>query len=122
MDLYDIAVARKLSGGGGGGGSSDFPTAYVTYVADGQSAFFNGSYYNEDTSEEYTVALFKDGDRYVKERYIGDAGTYEVLLIDTPAPCICVYSEPVITGNATVEQMGGDWVVAITGDCTITIS
>lgn len=31
MDLYDVAVARKLSsGGGGGGGSSDFSTATVT--------------------------------------------------------------------------------------------
>ena len=31
MDLYDVAVARKLSsGGGGGGGSSDFSTAEVT--------------------------------------------------------------------------------------------
>ena len=30
MDLYDVAVARKLSsGGGGGGGSSDFSTAEV---------------------------------------------------------------------------------------------
>lgn len=30
MDLYDIAVARKLSSGGGGGGSSDLSTAEVT--------------------------------------------------------------------------------------------
>ena len=30
MDLFDIAVARKLSGGGGGGGSSDFTTCTLT--------------------------------------------------------------------------------------------
>ena len=30
MDLFDIAVARKLSGGGGGGGG-DFDTATVTF-------------------------------------------------------------------------------------------
>lgn len=32
MDLFDIAIAKKLSGGGGGGGSSDFSTAKVTFV------------------------------------------------------------------------------------------
>lgn len=29
MDLYDIAIAKKLSSSGGGGGSSDFSTAEV---------------------------------------------------------------------------------------------
>ena len=32
MNLYDIAIARKLSGGGGGGGSSDFSIANVSFV------------------------------------------------------------------------------------------
>ena len=40
MDLYDIAVARKLSSGGGGG-SSDFSTAEVTfYSTSGQYSVF----------------------------------------------------------------------------------
>lgn len=32
-DLFDIAIARKLSGGGGGGGDSDFSTCTVTVSA-----------------------------------------------------------------------------------------
>lgn len=30
MNLYDIAIAKKLSGGGGGGGGGDFYTAEAT--------------------------------------------------------------------------------------------
>lgn len=38
MDLFDIAVARKLSsGGGGGGGSSDFSTAEVAVTTGGDN-------------------------------------------------------------------------------------
>lgn len=35
MDLFDIAIARKLSGGGGGGGgSSDSITVTMSYTSD----------------------------------------------------------------------------------------
>lgn len=47
MDLYDIAVARKLSGGsGGGGGSSDFEQITVTFATepDYHIAGINASY------------------------------------------------------------------------------
>ena len=40
MDLYDIAVARKLSGGGGGGGSSDFKKVTVESMAVSSSITF----------------------------------------------------------------------------------
>lgn len=38
MNLYDIAIARKLSGGGGGGGTSVFPVFTALIVNDGDNA------------------------------------------------------------------------------------
>lgn len=51
MDLFDIAVARKLSGGGGGGGGSDFSTATVTMSCNGGSGYewnYSGFYLEDD--------------------------------------------------------------------------
>lgn len=55
MDLFELAVARKLSGGGGGGGgSSDFSTATVTITL------------NDGTKEylEYYNPIFWEADEY----------------------------------------------------------
>ena len=102
MDLYDVAVARKLSsGGGGGGGSSDFSTAEVTVNGAGfiMAAFIN----NDNTigavsleNETAPIILFK-----------GKANLYTE---DTVSE---------ISGDIE-DAGGGDYIV--TGDCTITIS
>ncbi len=107
MDLFDIAVAKKLAGGGGGGGSSDFSTATVTVVRNSSALegvfvvaypeynFLLGDY-GEIPSGTYTVPLYK--------------GT---LILST-------------NGSGSVSVSGAceyvDDSFFITGDCTITIS
>lgn len=72
MDLFDIAIARKLSGGGGGGGSSDFSTAEVTIVGDGgltgiplpiavidNGNIIMGIIITEESPQTFTVPLYK---------------------------------------------------------------
>lgn len=113
MNLYDIAIARKLSGGGGGGGSSDFSTAKIT-IASGLTRWVmafslpiiveelddligNLEISKEEYSAPLSVVLYKGqctGAVYTED------GTISV------------------SGNATFD---GEEII-ITGDCTITIS
>lgn len=111
MDLYDIAVARKLSGGGGGGGSSDFSTAEVTI--NGMPPFIAD-----------VATLTDDGLRASCFKGIGD-GTITVVLYkgstilegnnDTPE-----FTVPAGETNISYDSDEDYWI--ITGDCTITIS
>ena len=108
MDLYDIAVARKLSSGGGGGGSSDFSTAEVTITGN-----------NVDTCLPFCIdqgdmtALF-----VVRQTYF--PGTYEIALWKGAA-LIEIYNNATIETSGDIEDMSGGMYL-ITGDCTITIS
>lgn len=110
MDLFDIAVARKLSGGGGGGGGgdSDFSTATMTVIGspsirmstilDVPSYGLTGSYYsNAELDSPYTVILYK-GKAYLEIR--GEVTS--------------------ISGSASIDSMTG--MLVVTGDCTITTS
>ena len=109
MDLYDIAIAKKLSGSGGGGGSSsDFTTATVTFVGDdGLEGFYtpyiaciesNYLYvdynYQEENSKSYTVPLYK--------------GTAKIVIVDT------------VTSTSGAVSLN-DRIATITGDCSITL-
>ena len=116
MDLYDVAVARKLSSGGGGG-SSDFSTAEVTFsiaknTVDGmaipmlldfgvfESLTVQIIDYNSRVSETLTLPLYKG------HLVLGGISSGNVLT----------------TGS--VEYMSDTTSITfiITGDCTITIS
>lgn len=111
MDLFDIALAKKLAGGGGGGGSSDFTVATVTLVdpnevwAELYGAFLDGDIMDCDcytTDESVQLVLYK-GTAVINVQNILNAGaTFTV------------------SGNATVVGKGDH--IRITGDCTITIS
>lgn len=116
MKIYDMLLAQAMGEGGGGGGGGDFATAEVTFNA--TEGFFTGS--DEDS---YIVALIEDNGRYLREESLSSS-TYKILLLENSASCIFVYSEPVITGNASaaIYPDTGEWLVTITGDCTITIS
>ena len=106
MDLYDIAVACKLSGGGGGGGSSDFSTATVTIV--GGTVHSCLPYLINDFGLE---GLFVITQGYRE-------GSHTIALWH--GACIVE-----LTGNlsisGSIEDMG-EGMYLITGDCTITIS
>lgn len=108
-DLFDVVVARKLSGGGGGGGSSDFSTAQVTISGDN----------NADTCLPFCIdqgdmtALFN-----VRQTYY--PGTYEIALWKG-ASLIEIYNKATVETSGNIEDFGGGMYL-ITGDCTITIS
>ena len=102
MDLYDVAIARKLSGGGGGGGSSDFSTATMT-VESAYSATiatiqnFNGTDYIYPFSKMYSVGS------YVVPLYKG----HTIMMTDAN-----------VTGNITIIS-ADDGIYDINGDFTI---
>lgn len=108
MDLYDIAIARKLAGGsgGGGGGSSDFTTCTMTvtgvdpiYAA--IPVLFMGTYLIVSDSMDFTIPA---GESYQVPLYQGSLVVYASHLAGT-----------VIEGNAQIV----DGALIITGDFTI---
>lgn len=123
-DLFDVVVARKLSGGGGG--SSDFSTATVTLVGSPTTAFFTG----RDGEDKYTVGLLNTENGYLDTAELADylsgggTTTFNIVIVSgRDDPCIILQNEPSIAGNASKELSASDaWIVTFTGDCTITIS
>ena len=109
-DLFDIAVARKLSGGGGGGGSSDFSTATMTVnVSSGLSPVFLFAYIYDEMNDV--------------EAYYGN------LTEGTHSFTIPLYKGSAYVGNelhnvsvSGAIELDGDGGAIVTGDCTITIS
>lgn len=106
MDLYDIAIAKKLSGsgGGGGGGSSDFSTANITVTA------------NEPL---ISLGAFIVNDEMVSLLEMDTSGTIQAVLYK--GECHASYE-----GESTISVSGdityNDFQFVITGDGTITIS
>lgn len=116
MDLYDIAIAKKLSGSGGGG-SSDFSTAEVTVqitsaqpgvaiyiptvISSPMEVISNYPYNpaNSSTPQTVTVPLYKGSLIIIG---IWDSGA---VTVDT---------------SGSVQVMESSFL--ITGDCTITIA
>lgn len=117
-DLFDIYVAKKLSGGGGGG-SSDFSTAEVTIV-NNTAGTFNTAYMPyamaadaEQGNPDISMPTFLGGI---------PIGTSSYNAILYKGSCYLEYMESAsveITGSATKLF---DGALVITGDCTITIS
>ena len=120
-DLFDVVVARKLSGGGGGGGSSDFSAAEVTLFMSGTAGIFLPEAYDFDPPEGgvtnalnivYSTGDYQSGETHKVVLYKGKL----VLYRDSQ-----YYADTVsVTGNAIYDSIGGRIVVS--GDCTITIS
>ena len=119
MDLYDIAVARKLSSGGGGGGSSDFSTAQVTIVnstAESLDISLLPTYAVED-GMGYTICTL--GDQLSSNTSV----TIPIVLYKGGclwATYVDAYADYTFTGTGSVSMDFG--APFITGDCTITIS
>ena len=138
MDLYDIAVARKLSSGGGGGGSSDFYTAEVTLkLAPGQTTKSVRIACYEETDLTYATAVpFDDNggleldeqaaflsftvkeDTTVKYGVLKEHYFFMLSMSD-------MNEKFAVTGNAEVStasiQGTTGNIVKLFGDCTITI-
>lgn len=104
MDLYDIAVARKLSGGsGGGGGNSDFSTAEVTIIPPVPMPVVGFWIVDDEFGD---TAIFIGTSTHTAILYKGQ----QVLYFDD-APSA-------VSGAAEIV----DTSVLVKGDCTITIS
>ena len=109
-DLFDIIVARKLSGGGGGG-SSDFSTAILT-VTRGED--IDGKMYipNLEASPIGT-SLFP-----FLPSAVG-TNTYEIVVYS--GGTVLIYDGTcTVTVDGDIQAMGGGTYL-ITGDCTITM-
>ena len=120
-DLFDIALARKLSGGGGGGGgSSDFSTAEVTLVATEGSSFslyegsqgvapygFKGFFlYNDQVIAGYAPIAEEGTPITFKLYYIGDS-------------FVCQPDNQYTSSTGAVTYDSETGLLTITGDCTI---
>ena len=122
-DLFDIVIAKKLSGGGGGG-SSDFSTATVTLVCDASLlqyvTIIGGvcveSYPSAGITEPTMICSINPsliGLEYKATLYKGST----MWVAHVPSEMISV------SGDITASAMGGDeTMLLITGDGTITIS
>lgn len=115
MDLFDVILAKKMSGGSGGGGSgsSDFSTAQVTIIADSSDTIdeqiqLDNVFWSDEgiispviaanvESNEYTVVLYRN----------------QVLLNE--------YGVDVIKSTSGAIEVVEEGQYAITGDCSITV-
>ena len=114
-DLFDIVVARKLSGGGGGG-SSDFSAANVTMIG-GVSLTASRIMLAEETGAPYDFLTALSGEPFYDDTTIATA-LYKGRAIITVAP---LQFGKTITVSGNIELLeDNDYI--ITGDCTITIS
>lgn len=126
-DLFDVVVARKLSGGGGGGGSSDFSTASITLVSSNAEAAvsFYSVYYDETLEQNLLNGMVKVGDHWTSEAsWSGNINeTIEALMFEDSIIFTSAQGTVTATGDATVGEEGEYGTdITITGDCTITIS
>ena len=135
MDLYDIAIAKKLAGGsGGGGGGGDFTMFTVTLINDSsgvRSFVFDLHDYSVDPNSEYWTGFYIHDDYGIYTSFddaleiIEDETVAQELYI-IPNTAIYIFSQYVsdasITGSATATTLDGEDCIRVTGDCTITIS
>lgn len=108
-DLFDIVVARKLSGGGGGG-SSDFSTAEVTIILQNFRPTV-GMYWGFATIVS---------DKLMCGEYVQYTATETHPVVLYKGACVASIAGDVVTtsGDVVVDVEG---LVTVTGDCTITI-
>lgn len=114
----DVSVLG-ITGSYEGGGSSDFSTAEVTFVNTSSTALIylgavagvdNNSIVYEETIPVSTAgsvfnAILYKGSTYV-EPWIESDGNLSVT----------------VSGDATATENEGEWVINVTGDCTITFA
>ena len=110
--LFDIAVARKLSGGGGGGGSSDISSAQVTIIADSSDT-------TNDQIQLDNVVLSDEGIIYPVEMANSESNEYTVVLYQNYM--LLNDYDGVIKSTTGAIELVEEGQYAITGDCSITV-
>lgn len=111
---YTSGEWADTSSGGGGGGIGTIVTITLTTT----EAYFNGQ-----TTGNVQALLYNDGKGWIFEDNLAESDTsLTVLLLEESAYCLTVYSEPTVTGDATVKksELYEEWEITVSGDCTIT--
>lgn len=126
MDLYDIAIAKKLSGsGGGGGGSSDFSTVTVTLIRDSEdpagggqlnnaSIIYDGQIIGYDqlvfsSSADETVELVLYKGSFVSSvAAMGLSASGDIVLTNTEVIDGWTFADCVITGDCTIHYIANN--------------
>ena len=112
IDLYELAIARKLSGGGGGGGgSSDFSTAKLWLVTTGSSPDGGGGA-NINAINNDRIIPVDDFDSFLS------ACPLDVVLYKGHAIGTANAENMSVSGDATWDSDTGS--IDIFGECTIT--
>ena len=126
MDLYDIAIARKLSGGGGGGGgSSDFSTAEVTIINNSlRDADFTILSAYGDPSEGWGLSP-NTLPNCIFGTYptVSSNSTVSIPIVVCNGHSLFSVSGVYITTSENVELINADeHIYDVSGNCTITIT
>lgn len=116
MDLYDIAIAKKLSSSSGGGGSSDLSTAKVTFI-------FSGTKPDIDYPETIYIQPNLDVITYanVITPLGADSVTLDVVCWKNKCEVANITDDSYISSSGSCEYDSDDELIYVTGDCTITI-
>ena len=128
MNLYDIAIARKLSGNGGGGGSSDFSTAEVTIVNNSETAvYINTQFVYEDSGDKYWEQdgydLSAPATVTLDTILFQGVGYMTMFVSGSDMETFYDASKVSVTGDIEkVPDIDDAWWLEITGNGTITIS
>ena len=133
MRLYDIVIAKKLSGGGGGGGSSDFNKVNVTIINNSgiYSSVFH-FYFTESLDDGYFAGFYVD-DEYGINTYMDDGvdvvsqTTQEVYILNNKNILVMPTTESpsrtyTLTGDVVETTYEDMPLFVVTGDCTITVN
>lgn len=112
-DLFDIVVARKLSGGGSGGGSSDFSMATVTVT--------NGSASDVGLGGAFTMDVPGFGAFTIGQMGVEASATLTTQIILYKGQGVASFSGGTVTASGDAQPMGGG-AFLVSGDCTFTVS
>ena len=111
MDLFELAVAKKLAGGGGGGGSSDFSTAKLTLVSTEKSPDGGGGAYGINILIDDAISSLEDFDAFL------EVSPLDVILYKGHAIGTASSENMSVSGDVTWDADTG--AIDIYGDCTI---
>ena len=119
---------EEVANGGGGGGGGGFPTATITLVNnDNNSTYWYGHYYMSGSPYSMIITALYDNDGQYEAYTDFPPGTYEmsVILLGSSGYGMFQSINPEsteVTGDAEIifDDTVGDYVVKVTGDCTIT--
>lgn len=130
MDLFDVILAKKMTGGsGGGGGSGDFSTAEVTLINSEQSQYAYEVLYAENCPS----VVDEQGEAYITSSPYNEGSTNvgeTIAIFTVPLYKGCCYwsgmqivpenwTVSAVTGGITYLEEYNEFVITGTGTITL---